>query len=160
LNKMLNPKSLAAYQSLGGINGISRGLKTDLHTGISIDETSISSPITFNEAVTSNEDEPKKSSYSQAANIPRSGDNTAFADRLRVFKDNRLPEKKATPLWRLMWTAYKDEMLLLLTAAAVISLALGLYETFRSHPAPKAGEEEQASEVLTGLKVLLSWSLL
>ncbi|KIX00604.1 calcium-translocating P-type ATPase, PMCA-type [Rhinocladiella mackenziei CBS 650.93] len=38
--------------------------------------------------------------------------------------------KKATPLWMLMWNAYNDKVLLLLTAAAVISLALGLYETF------------------------------
>ncbi|KAF3926267.1 hypothetical protein ABW20_dc0106181 [Dactylellina cionopaga] len=138
---MLNPKSLAAYQALGGIFGISKGLKTDPRTGLSVDETFIDSPINFNEATTSSEDEPKKATFSQAVHIPSSGDNTAFGDRLRVFKDNRLPEKKATPLWMLMWNAYKDEILLILTGAAIISLALGLYETFRDHPAPKAGQE-------------------
>lgn len=34
-----------------------------------------------------------------------------------------------------MWNAYKEKVLIVLTAAAVISLALGLYETFGvSHP--------------------------
>ncbi|EPS35998.1 hypothetical protein H072_10422 [Dactylellina haptotyla CBS 200.50] len=140
LNKMLNPKSLSAYQALGGIFGIAKGLKTDLQTGLSVDETDIDSPISFNEAVTSSEEEPKKSNHSQAVHLPRSGATTAYADRLRVFKDNRLPEKKSIPLWMLMWNAYKDEILLLLTGAAIISLALGLYETFRSHPAPQPGE--------------------
>ncbi|KAK6544497.1 plasma membrane calcium [Orbilia ellipsospora] len=142
LNKMLNPKSLAAYQALGGVFGIAKGLKTDLHGGLSVDETAIDSPISFNDAVTSSEEEPKKdkSEHSQAVYVSQSGTRVAFGDRLRVFKDNRLPEKKATSLWMLMWNAYKDEILLLLTGAAVISLALGLYETFRSHPAPNPGE--------------------
>ncbi|EWC45309.1 hypothetical protein DRE_00708 [Drechslerella stenobrocha 248] len=145
LNKLLNPKSLAAYHAMGGVFGIAKGLKTDIHAGLSIDETTIDSPISFNEAITSSEDEPKKANHDTTPPVymPRAGENGAYADRLAVFKDNRLPEKKATPLWRLMWNAYKDEILLLLTAAAVISLALGLYETFRAHPAPKPGAEPE-----------------
>ncbi|KAF3930752.1 hypothetical protein ABW19_dt0210570 [Dactylella cylindrospora] len=162
LNKMLNPKSLAAYQALGGVNGIAKGLKTDLHSGLSLDETTISSPITFNEAVSSGEEDQKKSGYetSQSIHLPHSDDHGAFADRLRVFKDNRLPEKKATPLWKLMWNAYKDEILLLLTAAAVISLALGLYETFRDHPEPTEGEEDeggvQGADWIEGVAIIVA----
>ncbi|KAI8305675.1 Calcium-transporting ATPase 2 [Colletotrichum sp. SAR11_59] len=44
-------------------------------------------------------------------------------------------DAKATPLWKLMWNAYNDQVLILLTVAAVISLALGLYETLGvEHP--------------------------
>ncbi|KAF3309982.1 plasma membrane calcium [Orbilia oligospora] len=157
LNKMLNPKSLSAYQAMGGVFGIAKGLKTDLKTGLSIDETTIDTPISFNEAVTSSEDEPKKGTHSQAVHIPHSGDNSHYADRLRVFKDNTLPEKKATPLWRLMWNAYKDEILLLLTAAAVISLALGLYETFRKHP--ESEEEEggvRGADWIEGVAIIVA----
>ena len=53
-----------------------------------------------------------------------------YHDRLRVFRDNRLPEKKADSIFVLIWRAYNDKILILLTIAAVISLALGLYETF------------------------------
>jgi Ca2+-transporting ATPase len=47
-----------------------------------------------------------------------------------VFGDNRIPERKAKGLLTLMWIALMDKVLLLLSAAAVISLALGLYQTF------------------------------
>ncbi|KAH9230279.1 hypothetical protein K456DRAFT_1752468 [Colletotrichum gloeosporioides 23] len=83
LNKLLNPKSLAAFRALGGLNAT----------------------------------------------------RNAFEDRIRVYKRNALSAKKATPLWKLMWNAYNDQVLILLTVAAVISLALGLYETLGiEHP--------------------------
>ncbi|KAL2841861.1 hypothetical protein BJY01DRAFT_217092 [Aspergillus pseudoustus] len=109
LNKLLNPKSLAALVALGGISGLVSGLHTDLSSGLSTSETSVADG--------------------------KSGASDAFADRIRVFGPNVLPEKKATPLWKLMWLAYNDKVLILLTAAAAISLALGLYETFGvDHP--------------------------
>ncbi|KAL6359840.1 hypothetical protein LRP88_07264 [Fusarium phalaenopsidis] len=61
-----------------------------------------------------------------------------FGDRIRVYNRNVLPAKKATPFWRLLWNAYNDKVLILLTAAAVISLALGLYETFGVEHEPGA----------------------
>lgn len=60
-----------------------------------------------------------------------------FADRIRVFNDNRLPKKKGKSIWELAWEAYKDPFILVLSGAAVISLALGIYETIsaqKEHP--------------------------
>ncbi|CEN60916.1 Putative Calcium ion P-type ATPase (Eurofung) [Aspergillus calidoustus] len=111
LNKLLNPKSLPALVALGGLSGLVKGLHTDPNAGLSTNETSVSE---------GDSHEP-------------------FADRIRVFKRNVLPEKKATPLWELMWMAYNDKVLILLTAAAVISLALGLYETFGVEHPPGSG---------------------
>ena len=126
LNKLLNPKSLAAYRALGGLKGIARGLQTDLDAGLSIDETSVRTRVAFQEAVDGTE--------AKAETSPTPGGD-AFSDRTRVYGRNVLPPKKATPLWRLMWNAYNDKVLILLTVAAVISLALGLYETLGvDHP--------------------------
>lgn len=126
LNKLLNPKSLAAYRALGGLKGIARGLQTDLDAGLSIDETSVRRRIAFQEAVDGSEAKAESSSTPGGE---------AFIDRTRVYGRNVLPPKKATPLWRLMWNAYNDKVLILLTVAAVISLALGLYETLGvDHP--------------------------
>jgi P-type Ca2+ transporter type 2C len=135
LNKLLNPKSLQAYAALGGIRGLERGLRTNLQTGLSVDETNLEGAIAFEEAT---QRPPKSYGYqSQDSSAPRPSDTTpaqasseAFADRIRIFKKNTLPEKKPTPLWKLVWRAYNDKVLILLTVAAVISLALGLYETF------------------------------
>ena len=132
LNKLLNPKSLSVFVALGGLRGIAKGLRTDVTSGLSADETSLLGRVSFFQATNSVES-------AKAVGTPASRtDQSSFADRVRVFKRNVLPAKKATPLWRLMWEAYKDKILLLLTAAAVISLALGLYETFGAEHEPGA----------------------
>lgn len=141
LNKLLNPKSVAAYVALGGIRGIELGLRTNIDSGLSVDESNLDGNVSFEEASTyglkhdatsSPRDVIAHDAASPSAN-PSAG---SFADRIRVFSSNALPEKKPNPLWKLMWMAYNDKILWLLTAAAAISLALGLYETFGVvHPA-------------------------
>lgn len=90
--------------------------------------------VSFEEATTPNVDNmPQKAkpngAVSHDSSAPRSGDG-AFADRKRVFSDNRLPVRKPKNILQLAWMAYNDKVLILLTCAAVISLALGLYQTF------------------------------
>nr|OQO28881.1 hypothetical protein B0A51_03208 [Rachicladosporium sp. CCFEE 5018] len=136
LNKLLNPKSLAAYSALGGLRGIERGLRTNVETGLSVDENVLDGSVTFEDATAYTH--KSQESTSHPVTDVRDGAATSggsFMDRIKVFSNNGLPEKKATPLWRLMWMAYKDKILILLTVAAVISLALGLYEVFGvDHP--------------------------
>lgn len=137
LNKLLNPKSLPAFAALGGLSSLVKGLRTDMHAGLSIDETSLPGNLSFVEATTcpkwvrDGEDHHLEAGDTGIALEPaQASSNQAFNDRIHVYKRNVLPEKKPTPLWKLMWGAYNDKVLLLLTAAAIISLALGLYETF------------------------------
>ncbi|KAK6857496.1 plasma membrane calcium-transporting ATPase 2 [Apiospora arundinis] len=127
LSKLFDPKSLHAFKALGGLRGIEKALQTDLQAGLSVDETSAPRRITFEEA-TQNIKHEASTENSVAAPEP-------FFDRVRVYGRNVLPAKKATPLWKLMWNAYNDKVILVLTGAAVISLSLGLYETLgRPHP--------------------------
>ena len=131
LNKTLNPKSLAAFKALGGLRGLERGLKTDTVAGLSVDETTIPEGITFEEATASIH--AKKPSHSgpiigQEDTVSDRDVSGQYQDRKRVFNDNRLPSKESLSIWRLFWNAYNDRILQILTAAAVISLALGIYE--------------------------------
>ncbi|KZM25653.1 P-type Ca(2+) transporter [Ascochyta rabiei] len=127
LNKLLNPKSLPAFQALGGVQGIAHGLQSDTHSGLSIDEAAALQRVTFDQAVYGTSVD-KKVEQAHIGGQP-------FEDRKRVYGRNVLPPKKATPLWRLIWNAYNDTVLIVLTVAAAISLALGLYETFGAeHP--------------------------
>ena len=130
LNKLLNPKSLAAYKALGGIRGLENGLQTDLHAGLSVDETTLQNKVSFDDATAA-----AKKPASSGRIVPREEGlitqhnvSGQYADRHRVFKDNRLPVKKPVSIWRLFWNAYNDRILMLLTGAAIISLALGIYE--------------------------------
>jgi Ca2+-transporting ATPase len=123
LNKFLNPKSLPALKAVGGIRGLEKGLRTDCRTGLSVDEGSLLGTVSF-EAVTGTDD-------SEIKFPPTSTNNPgSFSDRKRVFSDNSLPRKKPKSIWRLMWEQYNDKILILLSFAAVISLGLGLYQTF------------------------------
>jgi len=53
-----------------------------------------------------------------------------YADRRAIFGENRLPEKKQKSLLRLMLIALDDKVLIILSITSIISLALGLYQTF------------------------------
>ncbi|CAK1360862.1 Calcium-transporting ATPase 8, plasma membrane-type [Cercospora beticola] len=143
LNKLLNPKSLNAYAALGGIKGIERGLRTNLQTGLSADESTLDGKVTFEEATQYGE-KSKTLGWNESTPAPTAREaatskgSGTYLDRLNVFSNNALPDKKPNPLWKLMWIAYNDKVLILLTVAAAISLALGLYETFGAYHPPGA----------------------
>ncbi|KAL9030126.1 MAG: hypothetical protein Q9196_001717 [Gyalolechia fulgens] len=134
LSKLLNPKSFSAFHALGGLTGIEKGLRTDRFAGLSVDEKSLDGSVPFDVAVAAARNSASKglpgramTRSSTAATSPgRAGE--FFVDRRRIFKDNRLPEKKAKSILQLAWLAYNDKVLILLTAAAVVSLALGIYQ--------------------------------
>jgi Ca2+-transporting ATPase len=145
LNKLLNPKSLPAFYAVGGLSGLEKGLRTDRHAGLSSDETTLEGTISF--------DSVKPSLAQSAPVIPQNNLSTPatrtitiglrqkppsdqFIDRKRVFKDNRLPEKKGKSLLQLMWITYNDKVLILLSIAAVVSLGVGLYQTFGLYHPP------------------------
>ncbi|MBE3048017.1 hypothetical protein IMZ48_37015, partial [Candidatus Bathyarchaeota archaeon] len=143
MNKLLSPKSLAAFYKLGGLAGMEKGLQSDRKAGLSVDEIRVPEKVTYDQAIRWAEAEADKSlpggdavlgdSKEGDAHSTNSAHNTNsgnFVDRLRVFKDNRLPEKKGKSLLQLMWITYNDKVLMLLSIAAVISLAVGLYQTF------------------------------
>ncbi|KAJ5130506.1 uncharacterized protein N7515_006545 [Penicillium bovifimosum] len=127
LNKLLNPKSLAAFQALGGLAGLGRGLRTDLNAGLSIDEGRLEGTVSF-EDVTQHTSTGKPKALQETAPVS-SGDGSPFEDRIRVFSQNRLPARKSTSFLKLFWDAYNDKIIILLTIAAVVSLSLGIYET-------------------------------
>ncbi|KAJ5487120.1 hypothetical protein N7530_001420 [Penicillium desertorum] len=130
LNKMQNPKSLAAFHALGGLQGLERGLRTDLNAGLSIDEGRLEGTVEFKDVAPSQDASTTSPKSDAAAPAPvSSGSGSPFEDRVRVFSQNKLPARKSTGFFKLFWAAYNDKIIILLTIAAVISLSLGIYET-------------------------------
>ncbi|XRM38752.1 plasma membrane calcium [Aspergillus tubingensis] len=132
LNDLFNPKSLEAFCSLGGLYGLEFGLRTDLATGLQSDESVLSGRISLEDvkqvalAKTTTSQRPLLSNQSRPARGKTYG--LPFHDRIRVFGRNVLPVTKRKGFGRLLWDAYNDRIILLLTAAAVVSLSLGIYE--------------------------------
>lgn len=136
LNKMQNPKSLAAFYVLGGLQGLEQGLRTDLNAGLSIDEGRLEGAVAFQQVTPPlyPEKRPSISKPSSSAqttpSVPvSSSGGSPFEDRVRVFSENRLPARKSTGFLKLLWIAYNDKIIILLTIAAIVSLSLGIYET-------------------------------
>ncbi|KAK5455084.1 plasma membrane calcium [Exophiala xenobiotica] len=159
LNKMINPKSLAAFHALGGLAGLEKGLRTNRYSGLSVDELGLDGTVHFEEAVKAGVEEEerfgtvKRTTTSHSLGAAANTSENSFADRRRIFKDNRLPEKKAKTFWQLAWIAYNDKVLILLSVAAVISLALGIYQTVR--PAPSE-EHEARVEWVEGVAIMVA----
>lgn len=157
LGKILNPKSLAAFRALGGIRGLEKGLKTDIVAGLSVDETSISERIGFEEATRPDKSKETLVTRSHSTDIisPKDEVPGQYHDRKRVYKDNRLPTKKSLSIWRLFRNAYNDRILIILTVAAVISLVLGVYEAV-SEPGSLDWVEGLAIEIAVVIVVLVT----
>ncbi|KAL4886566.1 hypothetical protein BJY04DRAFT_213327 [Aspergillus karnatakaensis] len=142
LNKLLNPKSLGAFYALGGIAGLAKGLRTDVRSGLSLDEKELDGSVSFDDAAaqSNTESAPKPAddsappAPSRTDTTPVKQDENSYSDRKRVFGPNRLPEKKTKSILELAWIAYNDKVLILLTVAAIISLALGIYQSVTAKP--------------------------
>lgn len=131
---LLNPQSLNIFYALRGLNGIEKGLRTDRSAGLSTDESTLDGEVDFHDVA------PKGTSKHGTAGdaIPESNAEAAvhipppdephptgpFCDRRKIFRDNRLPEKKSKSLLEIAWTTYNYKVLILLTIAAMVSLVL------------------------------------
>lgn len=155
LGKTINPKSLPAFRALGGVKGLEKGLKTDIVAGLSVDETLISEKISFEEATRpQNFKETLGPTISpEDSPLPKDEVPGQYHDRKRVFKDNRLPTKNSLSIWTLFWNAFNDRILLILTAAAVVSLALGVYEAVGQERKPS---EPQSLDWVEGLAIAIA----
>jgi len=66
---------------------------------------------------------------------PDEGGDSPFADRRKAFGKNVLPEAKSKSFMQLVWEAYNDKTLIMLSIAAVVSLIVGISEDYSSrHP--------------------------
>ncbi|KAJ5561064.1 ATPase P-type K/Mg/Cd/Cu/Zn/Na/Ca/Na/H-transporter [Penicillium sp. DV-2018c] len=114
----LDPKALGDLE----------GLRTDILAGLSLDETYLDDPGKVPANIKNAESADKNSISESAVSSGLRCD--TFIDRKTFFGDNSLPTRPAPSFLSLVWSAYNDHALFLLTGAAVISLALGLYQTF------------------------------
>ncbi|KAG7444251.1 calcium-translocating P-type ATPase [Guyanagaster necrorhizus] len=143
LAHMLDPKNLDTLQDIGGTSGLLRGLGSDSIHGLGSGPGRADGRPGAGDGASDRHDperevpaitltEPGGDVHStHASDID---DEAAFAasfdDRRRVYGPNVLPERRSKSLLQLMWTALKDKVLILLSIAAVVSLALGFFQDF------------------------------
>ncbi|EJD49544.1 calcium-translocating P-type ATPase [Auricularia subglabra TFB-10046 SS5] len=143
LASLLDPKSVDKLAELGGIDAIITGLGTDPHKGLAAHSF-----------------DPK--SAPEGGGGGHDPYKASLADRKRVFGSNVLPSRPSKSLLMLMWLALKDKILVFLSIAALVSLALGLYEDLGQPPhrftcdkGPNACTEPQVDWV-EGLAIMIA----
>ncbi|KAL1981086.1 hypothetical protein VTN96DRAFT_3069 [Rasamsonia emersonii] len=134
LSELIASRDVTAFYALGGLAGLEKGLRTDLQSGLSVDETVLDG---FDAVSAAAEDAGSTRVFTAARPSPSGARrHEPFADRKDAFGSNKLPSKKDPNFLQLMWMAYNDYVLFLLTAAAIISLGVGLYQTFATPHGP------------------------
>ncbi|KAE8352706.1 plasma membrane calcium-transporting ATPase [Aspergillus coremiiformis] len=134
LSELIDSRSLETFHALGGLSGLEKGLRTDRKSGLSVDESTIAH------------------SPPPPTRIAREHQPGRFTDRKKAFGDNRLPVKNQPGIFQLIWMAYNDHVLFILTGAAIISLGLGLYQTF----ATKHSARDPPVEWVEGVSILVA----
>jgi P-type Ca2+ transporter type 2C len=146
LATFLDPKSVTALEKLGGLQRLEHGLRTDRRSGLSIDETTFDDEpsgarlqgkdrVSSAESTGASNATPLSRVTSKAGGKPLpllTHQNDQYADRKRIFGEHRLPDRESKSFLQLAWIALQDRVLILLSIAAAVSLALGLYQTFGS----------------------------
>ncbi|KAI6037756.1 Ca-transporting ATPase [Pisolithus marmoratus] len=156
LASLLDPKNLDALEAMGGIDALLEGLgihptrgllvgipddgedgpgagagasqRHDRHVTMSPDATeSLALPVPLR---------PLPSGVGDTAEHSRDPYHATLQERKQVYGENLLPQRPSKSLLALMWLALKDKVLVLLSIAAIISLALGLFQDFGTPRTP------------------------
>jgi len=125
LAMLVDPKSLEDLEKIGGVNGLLEGLGVDRTKGL-LTGAEEGLAVEVSEEGTRGDTRGSKPSGPQWQ--------ASLDERRRVYGRNDLPERKSKSLLQLMWMAFKDKVLILLSIAAVVSLALGLYQDLGAPP--------------------------
>ncbi|KAG0206832.1 hypothetical protein BGX28_001817 [Mortierella sp. GBA30] len=119
LMNLIDPKSPEKLESYGGVLGVLAGLHADPVKGLSTANQPLGAVISHAE------NEKASASAHGKATLPAS-----LEDREQFFGRNVLPKRKPKTIFQLMWMALQDKILILLLVAAVVSIALGIYEDY------------------------------
>ncbi|GKT49476.1 calcium-transporting ATPase 2 [Colletotrichum spaethianum] len=161
LHQLITARNLSALRRFGGLPGLAAGLRTDLTAGLSVDERSLDGTISFEEAVTAGKAHRSAEITPLPPSLPHEHgfkldldlgqhEKEDFADRRRIYGENRLPKRKQKSFMRLAWIAFNDKLMFLLTISATISLALGIYETI------DASDDEPNIQWVDGVTVVVA----
>ncbi|CAO3650572.1 unnamed protein product [Cunninghamella blakesleeana] len=139
LISLVDRKDLDFLQQIGGIEGLAKGLHSNLAHGINENELDLPSihieqlenhQQQYHEEKENN-DSDLNSDISTPLILPNNNVTPCsprFVQRKYVYGTNTLPDVNSNSLLQLMWNAFQDKTLILLTISAIISFSVGIYE--------------------------------
>ncbi|KAI8613379.1 PMCA-type calcium-translocating P-type ATPase, partial [Chytriomyces sp. MP71] len=142
IHDLIDPKSPEKLSKLGGVVGVARRLRTNIHTGLSESRDALTGSWktlyrepegTEEVSVEEDERELKLRDLAREETVRNTHSHskveTAFATRKETFGDNVLPEPALHSFWEFVREALKDQTLIILIIASVVDVAIGIYKT-------------------------------
>lgn len=153
LGALYDPKNIELLAAYGGLEGVAKGLHSNIKNGLSSDEQAPFEPVTLSDISDTQIDvketnETKDSADAKEATeseeskkhlppkktnsvLSHTATNSRYAQRISNFGANVLPEAKGKNIFQLMWMAFKDKTLV----CKSFSFALGSFRfTLRNFP--------------------------
>ncbi|KAJ7483301.1 E1-E2 ATPase-domain-containing protein, partial [Mycena latifolia] len=147
LAMMLDPKNLDTLQSFGGVEGLLDGLGTTSDIGLG--DPGDGRP---GAGVGASQREKGLSGEKSVDWNSKAAFAASLDARRRIYGENVLPRRATKSLLQLMYTALKHKVLVLLSIAAVVSLALGLFQDFKT-PRP---DNEPPIDWVEGVAIMVA----
>ncbi|CAO3621403.1 unnamed protein product [Cunninghamella blakesleeana] len=142
LSALMDPKNLPLLHTFGGLEGVARGLHANPTTGLPSDQPDkITNTITLNQIQNNEPSQPSSLSLDDP--------------RVSIFGNNVLPPVKSKNIFQLMWIAFQDKTLILLAVAAIVSLAVGLYEDI-AQPEIVNGQKVPGVKWVEGVAIIVA----
>ncbi|CEG68451.1 Putative Calcium-translocating P-type ATPase, PMCA-type [Rhizopus microsporus] len=146
-------KRLDILESIGGVDGLARGLHSNTNTGLDWREENLCYIRLHDLKQPPTKDEyympPDKLLYNDKEEY--------FVQRINVFGPNRLPELEPVSLLKIMWEAYQDKTKK--KTSAVISLTVGIYEDLTIVEYDALGNRVPGVKWVEGVAIVIAVSL-
>ena len=132
LDRLLRPKSLEAFDALGGHEDLNNGLRTNRLVGSPLDWKDLNGTVPSDQAIGAGLSQSPgttgssagPSIASQIAKMPEK----AFQDRRRIHNKNRLPKRKIRHIPEPVWGFEVSTLPVAAVTSLVISLVLEVYQ--------------------------------
>ena len=124
LASLVDPKSLNSLTELGGVNGLIKGLGTNMHDGLSLSSLGQLPDLKADHVVDDGGGGDSQGWVTPSQDITaRDAFAAALEDRKRIYGTNILPARRSKSLLLLMWLAFKDKVLV-----CIVIVLIGLSE--------------------------------
>ncbi|KAJ2485193.1 plasma membrane calcium [Coemansia sp. RSA 2320] len=173
LSSMVGDKDIDSLRALGGTAGLLRSLGVDASVGLVSPQHDAPDTTAYVSAASGGPLEPIELRRTKSRNAElakgladeQGGDDLAWlaefeadrkthADRVGRYGINILPPTKSRSFLGLVWDALHDKMLILLIVAAIVSLAIGIYQDVRVTKDPV--EDSQDVHWVEGFAIIVA----
>ncbi|GAN06192.1 calcium-translocating p-type atpase [Mucor ambiguus] len=159
MSSIVDHKHFQFLQHVGGVEGVAKGLHTNIKSGLDWNEANLAYIRMFDLQNEKKQQEEKEEAFYNSQFPLSMHDSETFTQRRQVFGANVLPTVQEVTLLQLMWESFQDKTLILLTISAMISLTVGIYEDTHTIEYDAFGHKMPSVKWVEGVAIIVAVAL-